>query len=58
MPPGGGCCDFDHKKTLIYPVSIGDLGILKTYFGKVEAMIPECDQEPIYTGPYNFWTSP
>jgi len=58
MPPGGECCDFDHQKTLFYWVAIPDLTILKQYFNKMEPLVPECDQLPIYTGPYNFWTSP
>ena len=56
--PKGICCDFDHQKTLLYRVAIPDLGILKQYFNNVQQQVPACDQPPIYTGPYNFWTSP
>ncbi|NIS16705.1 MAG: DUF642 domain-containing protein [candidate division Zixibacteria bacterium] len=54
----GICCDFDHIKTGPFRVAIPDLNILRQYFNQPESNVPECDEPPIYTGPYNFWTSP
>ena len=34
------------------------MNILKDYYGKFEPNVPPCDQSPIITGPYNFWTTP
>jgi len=53
----GICADFDHKKTGPFRVGIPDLNIFAAYFGKPEASVPPCDQPPITTGPYNFWTN-
>ncbi|MHC4332776.1 MAG: DUF7901 domain-containing protein [Planctomycetota bacterium] len=56
MPPGCICADLDHMQTGPFRVAIPDLTIFKTYFNQF--FVPQCDQLPIYTGPYNFWTSP
>ncbi|HUT30560.1 MAG TPA: GEVED domain-containing protein [Sedimentisphaerales bacterium] len=56
LPPGCICADLDHLKTGPFRVAIPDLAIFKTYFNQV--VVPPCDQLPIYTGPYNYWTSP
>jgi hypothetical protein len=40
------------------PVSLNDLNILRTYLNLPEAMVAQCDQAPVITGPYNFWASP
>jgi hypothetical protein len=55
LPPGGECADLDHGTTGPFRVAIPDLGIFKTYFNQF--VVPPCDQPPIYTGPYNFWTN-
>jgi hypothetical protein len=54
--PNGICADLDHKAILMKRVQGADLTIFRTYF--LVASVPICDQLPIYTGPYNFWTSP
>jgi hypothetical protein len=54
--PNGICADVNHKKTGPYRVQLLDLQEFSKYFNKVEAQVPMCDQEPITTGPYNFWT--
>ncbi|MHC4153574.1 MAG: DUF7901 domain-containing protein [Planctomycetota bacterium] len=56
IPPGCECADLDHLQTGPFRVAIPDLAIFKTYFNAF--VVPLCDQPPIYTGPYNFWTSP
>ena len=56
--PNGICADFDHAKTGPFHVAIVDLFIIRLYINKPEADVPLCDEPPIYTGPYNFWTSP
>jgi hypothetical protein len=56
--PNGFCGDFDHVTTFGRPVALSDLNILKLYFGTIDAAVPKCDQPPIITGPYNFWTKP
>jgi hypothetical protein len=56
--PNGICADLDHKKILEKRVGPADLTIFRTYFLQPDASVPICDQPPIYTGPYNFWTSP
>jgi hypothetical protein len=56
--PNGFCGDFDHVTTFGRPVALSDLNILKFYFGIIDASVPKCDQIPIITGPYNFWTKP
>jgi hypothetical protein len=55
LPPGCECADLDHIQTGPFRVAIPDLGIFKTYLNKF--VVPQCDQIPIYTGPYNFWTN-
>ncbi|MHC4153801.1 MAG: S8 family peptidase [Planctomycetota bacterium] len=56
LPPGCECADLDHIKTGPFRIAIPDLTIFKTYFNQF--VVPQCDQLPIYTGPYNYWTSP
>jgi len=58
LPEDGICADLNHKKSGPYRVNILDLDILKTYYGKFEEDVNSCDQSPIITGPYNFWTTP
>ena len=53
----GVCADLNHSK-LGVRVQTVDLTLFKTYYGKLDNQVPLCDQLPIYTGPYNFWTSP
>jgi hypothetical protein len=55
LPPGGECADFDHLMLGPIPVSLNDLTIMRTYINQV--VVPDCDQAPIITGPYNFWTN-
>lgn len=60
-PADGICADFDHAP--IYPgvpirVSYMDLLILRLYINKMAGQVPLCDEDLVYTGPYNFWTSP
>lgn len=52
------CADFDHNGFFDKRITLGDLGIFKRYFDKPEAMVPPCNEEPIYTGPYNYWETP
>jgi len=54
----GICADLDHKKTGVKRVAIPDLTIAYQYYNKAEGLIPLCNQAPIITGPYNFWTTP
>jgi hypothetical protein len=56
--PNGICADLDHIKTGPFRVAIPDLNIFRAYFNKTTLFVPVCDQPPIYTGPYNFWTKP
>jgi len=56
--PGGICSDVNHKKTLPYRVQLLDLQELAKYYNKVETLVPKCDQEPITTGPYNYFVEP
>jgi hypothetical protein len=58
LPPGCECADFDHQTLGPLRVSLNDLNILRTYLNLPDAVVPRCDQAPIITGPYNFWTSP
>jgi len=58
LVPNGICADFDHKQLGPFWVSLNDLIIFRQYVSKMAFMIPLCDQPPIITGPYNFWTSP
>ena len=55
LPPGGECADLDHLAPGPFRVELLDLAIFKTYFNQF--VVPECDQAPIITGPYNFWTN-
>ena len=54
---GGICADLNHAAYLGKRVTTTDLNIFKTYFNVVEASGPECDQAPVISGPYNFWTN-
>lgn len=64
--PNGICTDFDHRNEYsTYRVLMNDLAILAEYIGGTS--IPDCDQadpsnpiypDVVYTGPYNFWTTP
>ena len=56
--PGGICADINHKKTGPYRVQLLDLQEFAKYFNKAEAQVPVCDQPPLTTGPYNYWTVP
>jgi hypothetical protein len=56
--PDGICSDLNHKPFLGKRVTLADLNIFKTYFNVMDALVPKCDQLPIYTGPYNYWTKP
>jgi len=56
--PSGICADLNHKRTTARRVQASDLNIFRTYFFKPDASVPVCDTYWIYTGPYNFWTSP
>jgi len=54
--PGGICADLNHNSDFTgKPVVLADLTIFKTYYGQPGASVPDCDQAPIITGPYNFW---
>jgi hypothetical protein len=53
----GICADFNHKKNMMKRVQALDLTIFRTYFLQPDAAVPLCDQAPIITGPYNFWTN-
>jgi hypothetical protein len=56
--PEGICSDINHKKTGPYRVQLLDLQEFAKYYLKPEAQVPMCDQAPLTTGPYNFWTHP
>ena len=56
--PDGICADLNHQQFLGKRVTGADLIIFKAYFNKLDALVPKCDQLPIYTGPYNYWTWP
>jgi hypothetical protein len=56
LPPGCECADLDHMQTGPFRVAIPDLTIFKEYFNNF--VVPQCDQPPVYTGPYNYWTEP
>jgi len=52
----GICADFDHGKEYgRFRVLYNDVGALAAYVA--QEGIPACDQAPITTGPFNFWTS-
>jgi hypothetical protein len=53
----GICADLDHIPTFNKRVAISDLNILNDYFGESEPNVPPCDESPVITGPYNFWTN-
>jgi hypothetical protein len=55
----GICADFDHKmQYATYRVLTDDLTILAAYFAKNNPHPPLCDESPVITGPFNFWTTP
>jgi hypothetical protein len=58
LVPDGICADLDHKKILMKRVQGADLTIFRTYFLQPDPSVPLCDQPPVITGPYNFWTWP
>jgi hypothetical protein len=59
LPPGGICCDFARDIQFgLFRVYTTDLAIFAAYFAQLEPAVPVCDQAPITSGPYNFWTSP
>jgi hypothetical protein len=52
----GICADFDHGKEFNrFRVLYNDVGALATYVATED--IPACDEAPVTTGPYNFWTT-
>ena len=53
----GICADFDRADTFLKPVMNPDLTIFKAYFNLADGLVPVCDQAPVTTGPYNFWTN-
>ena len=53
----GICADLNHTKNLNKRVQALDLTIFRDYFNEVTANVPVCDQSPVTTGPYNFWTN-
>ncbi|MCE5339699.1 MAG: hypothetical protein LLF92_01050 [Planctomycetaceae bacterium] len=53
----GICADFDRADTFLKPVMSSDLTIFKAYYNDADNTVPECDQAPVTTGPYNFWTN-
>jgi hypothetical protein len=53
----GICADLDHIATFDRRVALSDLNILNDYFGESEPNVPPCDESPVITGPYNFWTN-
>jgi hypothetical protein len=55
LPPGGECADLDHLAPGPFRVELLDLAIFKTYFNQF--VVPDCDQAPVITGPYNYWTN-
>ena len=58
LVPNGICADLNHTTFLGKRVTGADLIIFKAYFNKADSVVPVCDQPPIITGPYNFWTKP
>ncbi len=56
--PNGICADLNHVKTTLWRVQSKDLTIFRTYFFVKDPGVPPCDEAPIITGPYNFWTTP
>ena len=55
--PNGICADLNHTRTLMKRVQGLDLTEFRAYFLKIDSQVPVCDQAPINTGPYNFWTN-
>jgi hypothetical protein len=55
---GGICSDINHRKMGPFRINLSDLQELANYYLKPEAQVPMCDQAPLTTGPYNFWTVP
>ena len=56
--PNAICADLDHVASFFGdPVILPDLTIFKAYYNQPGASVPECDQAPVITGPYNFWTN-
>ena len=53
----GICADFNHDTFLGKRVTGVDLIILQAYFNESEPNVPPCDESPVITGPYNFWTN-
>jgi len=53
----GICADLNHTPFFGKRVTLSDLNILKDYFNESEPNVPPCDESPIITGPYNFWTN-
>jgi len=51
------CADFDRATTFSKPVAVGDLNRFKSYYNKATTSVPQCDQAPVVSGPYNFWTN-
>ena len=49
------CADLNHDGFFGRRVTLSDLDIFKQYFNALST--PRCDEEPIYTGPYNFFTT-
>jgi len=56
LPAGGICADLNHKKFINKRVTLADFNIIKEYFSVPDANVPACDEAPVITGPYNFWT--
>ncbi len=56
--PNGICADLDHSRIGYWHVGAPDLALFRMYFLQLDAAVPSCDADPVYTGPYNFWTSP
>jgi parallel beta-helix repeat protein len=53
----GICADVDHIAHFNRRVALSDLNILKDYIDETEPNVPSCDESPVITGPYNFWTN-
>ncbi|MBW8040790.1 MAG: hypothetical protein FVQ85_12405 [Planctomycetes bacterium] len=52
--PGWICADLNHDGFLGKRVTLSDLNIFKQYFF-FGSNIPQCDEPPIITGPYNWF---
>jgi len=53
----GICADFDRINTVNKPVMLPDFNVFKSFYNKTATTVPQCDQAPITSGPYNFWTN-